>query len=381
MGSLLCALILAHRPPLQKAGRAMLLAVTGFGLATIAFGFSRWFWLSFLMLFVCGAMDNISVVVRHTLVQLLTPDEKRGRVSAVNSLFIGTSNELGGFESGLVAYLFGPVFSGRFGRDRHHPVVVLAVAAIWPGIRKYGRLDAGYPCRFSQLLQQPERHGDRFLAGRENLRAIRPGLSPARLPSFCVPLSVQPVWPLISAAEALLSSALRRASSSGLASRPNPPGPPGPPGAFPNPPGPGHRPAWLSGPPPGRHAAEDRSGRPARPGHPGPPGPPGPPGKPNPPGPPPPPKLRRACMTFSMRSEIAFHSASSFTSNWSRIRSSMRWRICAGSKFPCGGGSWALRFPALRSSQVANPSAPIMIDLTGVFIIQSSINGLTLREH
>jgi MFS family permease len=141
MGSLLCALILAHRPPLQKAGRAMLLAVIGFGLATVAFGFSRWFWLSFLMLFTCGAVDNISVVVRHTLVQLLTPDEKRGRVSAVNSLFIGTSNELGGFESGLVAHLFGPVFSvvsGGVGTI----LVVLAVATIWPEIRKYGRLDA-----------------------------------------------------------------------------------------------------------------------------------------------------------------------------------------------------------------------------------------------
>ena len=141
MGSLACALVLAHRPPLQKAGRAMLLAVAGFGLATIAFGCSHWFWFSLLMLFVCGAMDNVSVVVRHTLVQLLTPDEKRGRVSAVNSLFIGTSNELGGFESGLVAYLLGPVVSvvsGGVGAI----LVVLAVAAIWPGIRKYGRLDA-----------------------------------------------------------------------------------------------------------------------------------------------------------------------------------------------------------------------------------------------
>ncbi len=141
MGSLLCVLILAHRPPLQKAGRAMLLAVAAFGLATIAFGFSQWFWLSFLMLFACGAVDNISVVVRHTLVQLLTPDEKRGRVSAVNSLFIGTSNELGGFESGLVAHWFGPVVSvvsGGIGTI----LVVLAVAWMWPQIRKYGRLDA-----------------------------------------------------------------------------------------------------------------------------------------------------------------------------------------------------------------------------------------------
>jgi len=141
-GSLLCALILAHRPPLQKAGRTMLWAVTGFGLATIGFGVSHVFWLSFVMLFICGVVDNVSVVVRHTLVQLLTPDEKRGRVSAVNSLFIGTSNELGGFESGLVAYLFTPMFSvvsGGVGTI----LVVLAVALTWPQIRKYGRLDAG----------------------------------------------------------------------------------------------------------------------------------------------------------------------------------------------------------------------------------------------
>ena len=99
-GSLLCALVLAHRPPLQKAGRALLFAVVGFGLATVGFGISHWFWLSFAMLFICGATDNISVVVRHTLVQLLTPDEKRGRVSAVNSLFIGTSNEWEGSSRG-----------------------------------------------------------------------------------------------------------------------------------------------------------------------------------------------------------------------------------------------------------------------------------------
>src|ERR1043166_7933588 len=103
LGSLLCALVLAHRPPLQKAGRTLLWAVAAFGLATILFGLSQWFWLSFVALFFCGAADNVSVVVRHTLVQLLTPDEKRGRVSAVNSLFIGTSNELGGFDSRVVS--------------------------------------------------------------------------------------------------------------------------------------------------------------------------------------------------------------------------------------------------------------------------------------
>jgi len=143
--------VLSRRPPLQKAGHALLWAVAGFGLATIGFGLAKWFWLSFLMLFACGSMDNISVVVRHTLVQLLTPDEKRGRVSAVNNLFVGTSNELGGFESGSVAYLFGAamgntiamgaiisVVSGGIGTI----LVVAAVALYWPEIRTYGRLDA-----------------------------------------------------------------------------------------------------------------------------------------------------------------------------------------------------------------------------------------------
>ena len=140
VGSLASALFLAHRPPLQKAGRALLWAVTGFGVATIGFGLSKSFGLSVLMLTICGATDNVSVVVRHTLVQLLTPDEKRGRVSAVNSLFIGTSNELGGFESGTVAHWLGPVFSvvsGGMGTI----LVVAAVAWAWPEIRRYGRLD------------------------------------------------------------------------------------------------------------------------------------------------------------------------------------------------------------------------------------------------
>jgi len=140
VGSLISALILAHMPPMQKAGRTLLWAVIAFGLATIGFGLSRSFAFSMVMLAVCGAVDNISVVVRHTLVQLLTPDEKRGRVSAVNSLFIGTSNELGGFESGVVAHWFGPIFSvvsGGIGTI----LVVLAVALIWPEVRRFGRLD------------------------------------------------------------------------------------------------------------------------------------------------------------------------------------------------------------------------------------------------
>jgi MFS family permease len=150
LGAICCALLLAHRPPLQKAGRTLLWAVVAFGVATIGFGLSKWFWLSFLMLYVCGAVDNVSVIVRHTLVQMLTPDEKRGRVSAVNSLFIGTSNELGGFESCAVAQLFGPtlghaIVTGAIisvvGGGVGTILVVAAVALIWPQIRRYGRLD------------------------------------------------------------------------------------------------------------------------------------------------------------------------------------------------------------------------------------------------
>lgn len=167
VGAVACSLILAHRPPLQKAGRALLWAVAAFGVATIFFGLLNapafggllagvvpdavWFWLAFAMLFTCGAVDNISVIVRQTLVQVLTPDEKRGRVSAVNSLFIGTSNEFGGFESGVVAHWFGPVMGNTIATGAIISVVsggvgtilvVLAVALIWPEIRKYGRLDA-----------------------------------------------------------------------------------------------------------------------------------------------------------------------------------------------------------------------------------------------
>lgn len=150
LGAIVCAFVLAHRAPLQKAGHSLLWAVTIFGLATVIFGFSHWFWLSFAMLVVCGIADNVSVVVRHTLVQLLTPNEKRGRVSAVNNLFIGTSNELGEFESGGVAHLFGPVMGNTIATGAIIAVasggvgtvlVVVAIALIFPEIRKYGRLD------------------------------------------------------------------------------------------------------------------------------------------------------------------------------------------------------------------------------------------------
>jgi len=140
IGAFSMALLQAHRGPLRKAGRTLLLAVAGFGAVTIVFGISRNFWLSMAMLSMLGCCDNISVVVRSTLVQILTPDDMRGRVSAMNSLFIGTSNELGAFESGLLAHYFGPVLSvvsGGFGTL----LIVLAMAWLSPSLRKYGRLD------------------------------------------------------------------------------------------------------------------------------------------------------------------------------------------------------------------------------------------------
>ncbi|MBE7210426.1 MAG: MFS transporter [Gluconacetobacter diazotrophicus] len=140
VGSASMAFFLAHRPPMRRAGHALLLAVAGFGAATLVFGLSRSFYLSLGMMFVCGATDNISVVVRHTLVQVLTPDEMRGRVSAINSLFIGASNEFGEVESGTVAHFLGPVFavvSGGIGTV----LVVIATALLWPDLRRIGRLD------------------------------------------------------------------------------------------------------------------------------------------------------------------------------------------------------------------------------------------------
>ena len=139
-GAVSMALIQAHRPPMKKAGRALLLAVAGFGIATLVFGVSKNFWLSFAMLVLTGAFDNISVVVRHTLVQMLTPDAMRGRVSAVNQVFIGSSNELGGFESGVTAAWWGPVASVVFG-GIGTLVTVATVAMLSPELRRCGRLD------------------------------------------------------------------------------------------------------------------------------------------------------------------------------------------------------------------------------------------------
>ena len=139
IGSFLMALVLAHRPPMRQAGTSLLWAVSGFGIATIIFGFSKNPYLSFAMLVLTGALDNISVVVRQTLVQLLTPDEMRGRVSAINSIFVASSNELGELESGLAAALFGTV-AAVVGGGVGTVLVVLGVTAIWPGLSRLGSL-------------------------------------------------------------------------------------------------------------------------------------------------------------------------------------------------------------------------------------------------
>ncbi|MDX2148128.1 MAG: MFS transporter [Planctomycetota bacterium] len=139
IGAFAMAIVLAHRPVFRIAGPALLWSVAGFGACMIVFGISTNFALSLLVLLLAGAFDNVSVVIRHALVQLRTPDELRGRVSAVNSVFIECSNELGAFESGVVAKYFGPVFSvvsGGMGT-----LVVVALVALW--LAPLRKLDLG----------------------------------------------------------------------------------------------------------------------------------------------------------------------------------------------------------------------------------------------
>ena len=115
LGSVLMGLTMAHLPPLRRAGRTLLICVAAFGVATIAFALSRSFLLSCLLLAASGAVDNVSVVLRSTLLQNLTPEHMLGRVSSVNQVFIGSSNEIGAFESGLAARFLGLVPSVVFG--------------------------------------------------------------------------------------------------------------------------------------------------------------------------------------------------------------------------------------------------------------------------
>jgi MFS family permease len=139
VGAILMAAVMARMGPLRNAGRWLTIMVMGFGAATIVFGLSRNLYLSLAMLVLTGMCDNISVIVRTSLVQLRTPDALRGRVSSINYVFIGASNELGGFESGLVASGFGPVFSVVFGGFATIATVILTML-IWPDLRRLDRL-------------------------------------------------------------------------------------------------------------------------------------------------------------------------------------------------------------------------------------------------
>ncbi|PDT13847.1 MFS transporter [Rhizobium sp. J15] len=135
IGALAMSIVLARRPLESNVGRKMLAAVAVFGLATIVFALSTNIALSVAALLVVGASDTVSVVVRSSLVQLLTPDEMRGRVSAVNALFIGTSNQLGEFESGMMAAVLGPVATGIAG-GLGTIIVVLLWMRLFPALTK-----------------------------------------------------------------------------------------------------------------------------------------------------------------------------------------------------------------------------------------------------
>ncbi|MFK0330653.1 MFS transporter [Rhizobium sp. NPDC090275] len=139
VGALTMSIVLARRSLTSKVGAKMLTAVAVFGVATIVFAVSTNIALSIAALLVVGAADTVSVVVRSSLVQLLTPDSMRGRVNAVNSLFIGTSNQLGEFESGMLAGMMGPVAAGVIG-GVGTIVVVLLWTRLFPDLRKVDTL-------------------------------------------------------------------------------------------------------------------------------------------------------------------------------------------------------------------------------------------------
>ena len=139
IGSILIGLWLAHRPPMKRAGATLFIVVGVFGLLMIAFALSRDFWLSFAILIASGMADNVSVIIRGTLLQTRTPGEMLGRVSSVNQIFIGASNEIGAFESGVAARLLGVVPSVIFGGTM--TLVVVAFTAVrFSALRKLKQL-------------------------------------------------------------------------------------------------------------------------------------------------------------------------------------------------------------------------------------------------
>jgi len=153
LGAVIMAVITTHLAPWPKAGRVMLLAVVGFGVATIVFGLSKIFWLSLVALALTGMCDNVSVVVRQTVMQMITPDAMRGRVSSVTFLFISCSNELGELESGLTARWFGAIQSvvlGGIGTI----LVVTGAALVFPEIPSLGRLHELKPREIARATEE-----------------------------------------------------------------------------------------------------------------------------------------------------------------------------------------------------------------------------------
>lgn len=148
VGALIIMFTSAYFPLYKNAGKKLLAAIFGFGVCIIVFGLSTWFWLSVLALFLSGVTDGISVIVRQTILQLRTPDHMRGRVASVNSIFVGSSNELGAFESGLTAKLMGTVAAVVFGGGMTL-LTVLGTGFMFPKLRK---LD------LSQDLEEHERN-------------------------------------------------------------------------------------------------------------------------------------------------------------------------------------------------------------------------------
>jgi MFS family permease len=152
VGAAVIGLVLVHRTIERGAGKLMLACVAGFGLATVIFALSNNYWLSLSALIAAGGFDMVSMVIRHTLVQISTPNAMRGRVSAVNWVFVGASNELGEFESGVAAALFGTVPAAVLGG-----LGTLAVVALGPGSFPNCAVRTGW-CRRKQIMPAPVRH-------------------------------------------------------------------------------------------------------------------------------------------------------------------------------------------------------------------------------
>ena len=140
VGALIVAFALAHYPIEKNMGKTLLWCVAGFGFSMIGFALSTWFWVSLLFLFLSGVFDGVSVVIRSTLLQTLTPENMKGRVSAVNNIFIGSSNEIGMFESGVAARLLGVVNSVVFGGCM---TLLTVIITAWksPTLRKLQKLE------------------------------------------------------------------------------------------------------------------------------------------------------------------------------------------------------------------------------------------------